>query len=106
MANNGSFRVADLCDAAASGDVSRIKQILGEQPDLVNVHMAENNEHRAIHYAVMNRNIDAVRVLMEAGADHNSGIYPPPRCHRRVYHGPGTRPGRHRPRDQGRRRKT
>ncbi|MDE3258054.1 MAG: ankyrin repeat domain-containing protein [Gemmatimonadota bacterium] len=76
MANNGSFRVADLCEAAASGDVSRIKQILGEQPDLVNVHMAENNEHRAIHYAVMNRNIDAVRVLMEAGADHNSGIYP------------------------------
>lgn len=76
MANNGSFRVADLCEAAASGEVSRIKQILGEQPDLVNVHMAENNEHRAIHYAVMNRHIDAVRVLMEAGADHNSGIYP------------------------------
>ena len=76
MANNGSFRVADLCEAAASGDVARIRQILGEQPDLVNVHMAENNEHRAIHYAVMNRNIDAVRVLMEAGADHNSGIYP------------------------------
>ena len=76
MANNGSFRVADLCEAAASGDVSRIKQILGEQPDLVNVHMAENNEHRAIHYAVMNRHIDAVRILMEAGADHNSGIYP------------------------------
>ncbi len=76
MAGNGSYRVADLCKAAGSGDVSRIKQILGEQPDLVNVHMAENNEHRAIHYAVMNRHADAVRVLMEAGADHNSGIYP------------------------------
>lgn len=76
MTTNGVYRVADLCEAAASGDVSRIKQILGEQPDLVNVHMAENNEHRAIHYAVMNRRIDAVRVLMEAGADHNSGIYP------------------------------
>ena len=76
MSDNGSYRVADLCEAAASGDVSRIKQILGEQPDLVNVHMAENNEHRAIHYAVMNGHIDAVRVLMEAGADHNSGIYP------------------------------
>ena len=76
MAGNGSYRVADLCKAAGSGDVSRIKQILGEQPDLVNVHMAENNEHRAIHYAVMNRHADAVRVLMEAGADHNAGIYP------------------------------
>ncbi|MDE3000606.1 MAG: ankyrin repeat domain-containing protein [Gemmatimonadota bacterium] len=76
MTTNGVYRVADLCEAAASGDVPRIKRILGEQPDLVNVHMAENNEHRAIHYAVMNRHIDAVRVLMEAGADHNSGIYP------------------------------
>ena len=76
MTTNGVYRVADLCEAAASGDVLRIEQILGEQPDLVNVHMAENNEHRAIHYAVMNRHIDAVRVLMEAGADHNSGIYP------------------------------
>ena len=38
--------------------------------------MAENNEHLAIHYAVMNQHADAVRVLMEAGADHTAGIYP------------------------------
>jgi ankyrin repeat protein len=38
--------------------------------------MAENNEHQAIHFAVMNQHIDAVRVLMESGANHTSGIYP------------------------------
>ena len=76
MATNETYRVAELCDAARDGDVSRIQQILDVQPDLVNVHMAENDEHRAIHYAVMNRHSDAVRVLMEAGADHTHGIYP------------------------------
>ena len=76
MATNATYRVADLCDAAKVGDVSKIRQILDVQPDLVNVHMAENDEHRAIHYAVMNRRSEAVRVLMEAGADHTHGIYP------------------------------
>ena len=76
MATNASYRVADLCDAARDGDVSKIQQILDLQPDLVNVHMAEDDEHRAIHYAVMNQHADAVRILMEAGANHTHGIYP------------------------------
>ena len=76
MTTNGVYRVADLCKAAAKGDVSKIRRILDAQPDLVNVHMAENNEHMAIHYAVMYQHSDAVRVLMEAGANHNAGIYP------------------------------
>ncbi len=76
MTTNGVYRVADLCKAAAKGDVSKIRRILDAQPDLVNVHKAENNEHMAIHYAVMYQHSDAVRVLMEAGANHNAGIYP------------------------------
>ena len=76
MLTNGTYKIADLCEAATNGDVPKIQQILDLQPDLVNVHMAENNEHRAIHYAVMNQHPDAVRVLMAAGADHTSGIYP------------------------------
>lgn len=76
MIANDSYKVADLCEAATDGDVDKIKEILAVQPDLVNTHMAENNEHRAIHYAVMNQHADAVRVLMEAGATHTSGIYP------------------------------
>lgn len=76
MIANDTYKVADLCEAATDGNVDKIKEILAVQPDLVNTHMAENNEHRAIHYAVMNQHADAVRVLMEAGATHTSGIYP------------------------------
>ena len=76
MATNGTYKIADLCEAATDGNVSQIQQILDAQPDLINVHMAENNEHRAIHFAVMNQHADAVRVLMERGANHTSGIYP------------------------------
>ena len=76
MDTNGTYQVADLCKAASEGDVAKIRYILDVQPDLVNVHLAENDEHLAIHYAVMNQHADAVRVLMKAGADHTSGIYP------------------------------
>ena len=76
MTTTGSYKIADLCEAAAGGDVGKMRRILEVQPDLVNVHMAESDEHRAIHYAVVNGHADAVRVLMEAGADHTSGIYP------------------------------
>ena len=37
---------------------------------------AENNEHRALHYAVLNRSPEMVRLLMRHGADARSGIYP------------------------------
>ena len=76
METNETYRVADLCNAARDGDVSKIQQILNLQPDLINVHMAEDDEHRAIHYAVMNQHADAVRILMEAGANYTHGIYP------------------------------
>src|ERR1700748_614050 len=38
--------------------------------------MAANNEHRAIHYAVLRRDAAMVRLLMEAGADARKGIFP------------------------------
>ena len=31
---------------------------------------------RALHYAVLHRNVELVRVLMQAGADPHKGIYP------------------------------
>ena len=69
-------KVADLCDAATDGDVGLIADILDDQPDLVNVHVAENNEHRALHFAVVNERDDAVRLLVERGAKIDQGIYP------------------------------
>jgi ankyrin repeat protein len=76
MNSSGTNKILELCEAAANGDVEKIRKILAVQPDLVNVHMAENNEHRPIHYAVINHQTEAVRVLMEAGALHTTGIYP------------------------------
>ena len=37
---------------------------------------AENDEHRAIHHAVLRRDVAMVRLLMEAGADARKGIFP------------------------------
>ena len=37
MDTNGTYQVADLCEAASEGDVVKIRHILDVQPDLVNV---------------------------------------------------------------------
>ena len=37
---------------------------------------AENDEHTALHYAVLNRDLACTRFLLEAGADPHKGIYP------------------------------
>jgi ankyrin repeat protein len=70
------YNVAELCDAATDGDTDRIAAILDAQPDLINVHVAENNEHRALHFAVLNEHQAAVRLLVERGAKIDQGIYP------------------------------
>ena len=76
MTLNSPIKIADLCDAAIDGDISRIGLILDREPDLVNVMVAERNEHRAIHFAVMNGHEEAVRLLVQRGAKVDEGIYP------------------------------
>ena len=76
MSTEAPYTVADLCTAAADGDLDAIKAILAAAPELINVHRAENDEHCALHYAVLSNQPEAVRALMAAGADHRSGIYP------------------------------
>ena len=76
MSTEAPYTVADLCTAAADGDLDAIKAILAAAPELINVHRAENDEHSALHYAVLANQPEAVRALMAAGADHRSGIYP------------------------------
>ncbi len=72
--------VKRLADAVRAGDAGRVRAMLRVRPELVNMDMAENDEHRAIHYAVFARSPEMVRVLMEHGADARAGIYP----HRRA----------------------
>lgn len=70
------YRVADLCKAAAEGQVKQVEAILAVSSHLVGVDLAHNDEHRALHHAVLNRRVEVVRVLMDNEADPHQGIYP------------------------------
>ena len=68
--------VAGLADAVRAGDITKVRAMLAARPELVHMDMSEHNEHRALHYAVLERNAAIVRVLMEHGADPHKGIWP------------------------------
>jgi len=68
--------VKRLADAVRGGDIEGVRAMLKARPELVNVDMAENDERRALHYAVLAQAPEMVRVLMEHGADARKGIYP------------------------------
>jgi ankyrin repeat protein len=68
--------VARLAEAVNAGDVSQARALLHARPELANMDMSGDNEHRALHYAVMRRDPAMVRLLMAAGADARKGIFP------------------------------
>jgi len=68
--------VARFMEAAAAGDLAQVRSMLASRPELVGKDTSESNEHRAIHYAVLQRDTAMVRLLMEAGADARKGIWP------------------------------
>jgi ankyrin repeat protein len=68
--------VAGLADAVQAGDAARVRVLLSARPELISMDMADNDEHRVLHYAVLRRDVAMVRLLMEAGADARKGIYP------------------------------
>jgi hypothetical protein len=65
-----------LADAVRANDLAGVRTMLDRPPELVNMDMAESNEHRAIQYAVLNRRPEMVRLLMERGSDARKGIWP------------------------------
>jgi len=65
-----------LVEAVEQGDVAQARALLRQRPELVKMDMAENDEHRVLHYAVLRRDEPMVRALMQAGADAHKGIYP------------------------------
>ena len=65
-----------LAAAVRANDVAGARTMLDRRPELVHMDMAESNEHRALHYAVLNRLPDMVRLLMERGSDARKGIWP------------------------------
>ena len=65
-----------LTNAVRAGNVDEVRSILRVRPELVNVVIAWNNEHTALHYAVLQRMPEMVRVLMQNGANARAGISP------------------------------
>src|SRR5262245_11103227 len=59
--------ITRLVDAVRAGDVELVRAMLKARPELVNMQMSYGDEHRPLHYAVLDRNPDMARLLMEHG---------------------------------------
>jgi ankyrin repeat protein len=68
--------MARLAEAVNAGDVAQARTLLNARPELAGMEMAGDDEHRALHYAVLRRDAPMVRLLMQAGADARKGIFP------------------------------
>jgi ankyrin repeat protein len=68
--------VAKLAEAVQSGDLAQTRALLHARPELIGMDLSGGDEHRALHYAVLRRDVEMVRLLMEAGADAHKGIWP------------------------------
>ena len=68
--------VTRLAEAVRADDMAAVRAMLDARPELVHMDMSEHNEHRALHYAVLDRNPRMVRLLMDRGADPFKGIWP------------------------------
>src|SRR5262245_3919389 len=66
--------LAALLAAAEAGDVVAVRRLVAARPDLVNPHLAEVRDS-ALHRAVMRRNNELTRVLMQLGANARMGIW-------------------------------
>jgi ankyrin repeat protein len=65
-----------LIDAIRAGDMPTVERMLASKPELARMHVAESDEHQALHHAVLARRPEMVRLLMRHGADPHSGIWP------------------------------
>jgi ankyrin repeat protein len=68
--------VRRLVEAVRANDVSAVESLIDARPEVANMQVAEDDEHCAIHHAVLVRSPEMVRLLMRRGADARAGIYP------------------------------
>jgi len=68
--------VCRLVEAVRAGDVGGVVALLDRRPEVANMEVSADDEHRAIHHAVLIRSPEMVRLLMRRGADARAGIYP------------------------------
>lgn len=60
--------------AARAGDVATIRKLAKARPDLVNI--PRGDERTPLHFAVLRRDAEMTRVLMQLDANARSGIWP------------------------------
>jgi ankyrin repeat protein len=65
-----------LMEAVRANDIEQVRGILRIRPELVNFEEPGTHGHSALHYAVMNRMPEMVRILMQLGANPNATVYP------------------------------
>src|SRR5262245_21412442 len=64
-----------LLAAVDASDVAAVRRLAKARPDLINPHHAEFRDS-ALHHAVLSRNEELTRVLMQLGANARVGIWP------------------------------
>jgi hypothetical protein len=70
--------ITRLIETVRAGDVDQAEAILRLRPELVNWEAPASHGHMALHYAVLQRMPEMVRVLMRFGADPHvttAGVY-------------------------------
>src|SRR5262249_21125799 len=65
-------------DAVQKGDLGAVRALLARRPEIVDLMRGGPSgfEIRALHIAVMQRDVEMTRLLLEAGADTRGGIWP------------------------------
>src|SRR5215471_4326370 len=69
---------ARLHEAVQQGDLSAARALLARRPEIADLMRGGPSgfEIRALHIAVMQRDVEMTRLLLEAGADTRAGIWP------------------------------
>src|SRR5262245_61457725 len=67
-----------LHKAVKKGDVGEVRALLARRPEIVDLLLGGPSgfEIRALHIAVMARDVEMTRLLLDAGADTRGGIWP------------------------------
>ena len=65
-----------MAEAIRADDLPRVRAMLRARPELANMAMSYGDEHRPLHFAVMRRSPEMVRLLMRHGANAREGIHP------------------------------
>src|SRR5436190_16486914 len=62
-----------LHESAEKGDIKTARELLTRRPEIVDL---GRGEMRALHMAVLRRDLEMTRLLLEFGADSDGGIWP------------------------------